>query len=179
MDERLIEVQDRFVDGIARVSELMGFSDAMGRIYGLLYLNPGPLSLDDICDRLSLTKGTVSLYLSQLEDKGVISRVSVRNTRKKYYEIKSDVWKVMSDNLQQRFREKLDISLSTADTTIELVEKNLSEMELEERNKASLMLQRLTVFKEFNLKVLKFFEVFLSEDKPEDRKEIRKIHIGG
>jgi len=48
MDEEITKIQDKFVDSIARTGELMGFSEAMSRIYGLLYISPLPLSLDDI-----------------------------------------------------------------------------------------------------------------------------------
>ncbi len=178
MDKNLEEAQDRFIEGIARISELMGFSDGMGRIYGYLYMSPLPLSLDDICERLSLTKGTVSLYLKQMEERNIIRRVRVRNNRKKFYEIIPDIHQVMSAIFQERLKKKIEVVLSTLDSSMELVEKSLPELELEERNQASLIFHRLSVFKDFSSKAFKLMTYIHSEIKePDDFEKIKKIDI--
>jgi DNA-binding transcriptional regulator GbsR (MarR family) len=178
MEEKLREAQDKFINGIARVTELMGLSDATGRIYGFLYMSPLPVSLDDICERLSLTKGTVSLYLRQMEDKNLIKRTWVGNTRKKFYEVRTDLWEVMVENFQQKFKKRFDVTLATVDDSMRLIEESLGEVEEEERHKALLIINRLAVLKEFHLKGIKFLETFLLEKGNLD-KEIRKIDIKG
>ena len=176
--EKIREAQDKFVDGISRVSELMGFSDAMGRIYGLLYMSALPLSLDDICERLGLTKGTVSLYLKQLEERDIIRRVKVRNSRKKFYELRPDFDKVIHGIFRERLKKKMEIIQSTLDETIELVEEIFPELDANERNRADLIYHRLTVFKDFSLHVFKLMEYLHGDDKKEDIiDKIKRIEI--
>ena len=180
MDKKLAEAQDSFIEGISRISEFMGFSDGMGRIYGLLYMSAVPLSLDDICDRLALTKGTVSLYLKQMEERNIIRKAPVRKTRKKYYEIRPDFEDSLKEIFQERFKKRMEVILSTARKSISLIDEAMDELKEEEKEKALLMHHRLSHFKDFSLHILKFIQNFILEEKENNLfEEIKKIKIEG
>ncbi len=67
MHKSLIAVNDSTVAGLGRLARFFGFSDVMGRLYGTLLLSPTPLSLDDLADRLEISKGSVSMNMRALE----------------------------------------------------------------------------------------------------------------
>lgn len=159
MDEEIIKIQDKFVNSIARTGELMGFSEAMSRIYGLLYISPLPLSLDDICERLSLTKGTVSLYLKHLEERDLIGRAYIKKSRKKYYEIRHDLWHVIREEFRNKAKQKLDLTLQTVEKSRKILEESLSETDEEKRKDTEIILDRLCIFENFNVKALKFLQL--------------------
>ena len=50
MNENLIAVQDSTVAGLGRLAGFFGFSEVMGRLYGIVLLSPEPLSLDDLAE---------------------------------------------------------------------------------------------------------------------------------
>jgi DNA-binding transcriptional regulator GbsR (MarR family) len=159
MDEKIINIQDKFINSIARTGELMGFSEAMSRIYGLLYISPLPVSLDDICERLSLTKGTVSLYLKHLEERDLIGRAYVKKSRKKYYDIRHDLWHVLREEFRNKAQQKLNITLQAAEKSRKCLEESFEEMDEEKRKDTELIIDRLSTFEEFNLKALKFVKL--------------------
>ncbi len=74
MNENFQKAQDICIEHAAQISDLFGLSDGMARILALLYLSPEPVSIPVICEKLSLTKGTVSLYLRLLEERKIIAR---------------------------------------------------------------------------------------------------------
>jgi DNA-binding transcriptional regulator GbsR (MarR family) len=111
--ERLQGVEDRFVDLWDNMSTLWGISPTMARIHGLLYISGAALSMDDIMDRLAISRGNVSMNLSKLVEWGLVRRVHKRGDRRDYYESLSDVWEMFTLVANQRKRREIDPILST------------------------------------------------------------------
>lgn len=62
------QVVDYFCDGV----KLLGLPKSVGEIYGLLFITPEPLSLDDLVTRLSISKGSASQGLRTLRELGAV-----------------------------------------------------------------------------------------------------------
>lgn len=124
MSVPLNTVRDDFLLAMGRISDFWGFNKAMGHIYAVLYLNPGPLSLDDIAASLNMSKGNVSLNVRSLERWGLIKRVSQMGDRKDYYEAESDFWRIVRDIIRERDKKEFDQALATVSTCLENVGQN-------------------------------------------------------
>jgi HTH-type transcriptional regulator, glycine betaine synthesis regulator len=121
MADSLNTVRDDFLLAMGRISDFWGFNKAMGLIYGILYLNSGPLSLDEIAASLNMSKGNVSLNVRSLERWGLIKKVSQKNDRKDYYEAESDFWKMARGIIRERDKKEFDQALVTVSTCLENV----------------------------------------------------------
>src|ERR1700732_2484475 len=110
---RLQQVEDDFVDLWDTMSSLWGISPTMARIHGLLYITGEALSMDDIMERLGISRGNVSMNLSKLVEWGLVRRVHRRGDRKEYYESLSDVWEMFTLVANQRQRREIDPILNT------------------------------------------------------------------
>src|SRR2546425_8293190 len=113
LGQRLQEVEDQFVDLWRTMSSLWGISPTMARIHGLLYISGAALSMDDIMERLGISRGNVSMNLSKLVEWGLVRRVHKRGDRKEYYESLSDVWEMFTLVANQRKRREIDPIIST------------------------------------------------------------------
>jgi DNA-binding transcriptional regulator GbsR (MarR family) len=110
---RLSQVEDQFVDLWDTMSRLWGISSTMARIHGLLYITGAALSMDDIMERLAISRGNVSMNLSKLVEWGLVRRVHKRGDRRDYYESLSDVWEMFTLVGNQRKRREIDPILTT------------------------------------------------------------------
>ena len=110
---RLQEVEDQFVDLWRTMSSLWGISPTMAQIHGLLYISGAALSMDDIMDRLGISRGNVSMNLSKLVEWGLVRRVHKRGERRDYYESLNDVWEMFTLVATQRKRREIDPILNT------------------------------------------------------------------
>lgn len=54
----------------------------MGQLYGLLYLSPKPLTLDEMAESLSISKGNVSINIRALERWNMVKTVGAKVTGK-------------------------------------------------------------------------------------------------
>ncbi len=113
LKHRLEEVEDQFVELWGAMSSLWGISPTMARIHGLLYLSGAALSMDDIMERLAISRGNVSMNLSKLVEWGLVRRVHKRGDRREYYESLNDVWEMFTLVAAQRKRREIDPILTT------------------------------------------------------------------
>ncbi len=111
--QRLQHVQDEFVELWNNMGSLWGISPTMARIHGLLYITGAALSMDDIMEKLGISRGNVSMNLSKLVEWGLVRRVHKRGDRKDYYESLSDVWEMFTLVANQRKRREIDPILTT------------------------------------------------------------------
>jgi DNA-binding transcriptional regulator GbsR (MarR family) len=111
-------VQGIFVDGIGAAAATSGvLSQAQGRIFGLLYLQPQPLSLDEIAAELEQSKSNVSIQIRGLVDWHLVRQTRIAGSRKDHYEAATDFWRVMQEIMERRFRWNLRQVVMAAEET--------------------------------------------------------------
>jgi len=94
-----------FVDGIGAAAATSGIlTQLQGRIFGLLYLQPRPLALDQIAGELEQSKSNISINIRGLVDWHLVRRTHVAGSRKDHYEAATDFWRVMKEIMERRFR---------------------------------------------------------------------------
>jgi HTH-type transcriptional regulator, glycine betaine synthesis regulator len=112
MSSSIEEIRDGVIDAIGRITEFWGFSRIMGQLYGVLYLATDPLTLDDMVQELSVSKGNVSINIRALERWNMVRPVWVKGDRKDYYEAETDFWKIVRGVLREREKKEFDQALS-------------------------------------------------------------------
>lgn len=109
----LDRVQQEFVDLWRGMSTLWGISPTMAQLHGLLFITGELLSMDDLMERLGISRGNVSMNLARLVEWGLVRRVHRRGDRREYYEALGDVWEMFALVAAQRKRREVDPMLST------------------------------------------------------------------
>ncbi|TMB01096.1 MAG: hypothetical protein E6J70_08870 [Deltaproteobacteria bacterium] len=94
-----------FVDGMGAAAATSGILNQLqGRIFGLLYLQPHPLSLEEIATDLEQSKSNISVNIRGLVDWHLVRRTRIAGSRKDHYEAAADFWRVMQEIMERRFR---------------------------------------------------------------------------
>jgi DNA-binding transcriptional regulator GbsR (MarR family) len=107
-----------FVDGVGAGAAPSGLvTQLQGRIFGLLYLSPEPMSLDDIAAAVQQSKSNISTTMRGLLEWHLVRRVAVPGSRKDHYEAATDFWRVMQEIFERRFRWMVRQVLATVDET--------------------------------------------------------------
>jgi DNA-binding transcriptional regulator GbsR (MarR family) len=105
------ESQERFVDAWGAMGALWGINRSVARVHALLMGSEGPVSLDEIAERLSISKGNASMSLRELRGWGVIRPAQVPGDRRDFYVTEPDVWVMFFRILQERKRREFDPAL--------------------------------------------------------------------
>ena len=113
MSRDIDRIKDNFIDGMGRISKFWGFSRLMGQLYGLLYLSPKPMTLDQLAEGLMVSKGSVSTNIRAIERWGMVEKVWVKADRKDYYRAETKFMDIVVKILEEREKKEFDAALRT------------------------------------------------------------------
>lgn len=131
MNPELDSAREHFIQGISRIAHFWGLPKAVGAIYGAIYLSPTPITLDELVEQVSISKGAVSTNVRSLERLRMIHKQFKMGDRKDYYVAETDFWKIIKDILREREKNEFDVALRTVSDSLEIVQKaNLKSSEL-------------------------------------------------
>lgn len=163
MNENFLAAQDICIEHAAQVSGLLGLSDGMARILALLYMSPEPISIPVICEKLSLTKGTVSLYLRLLQERKIIARAwSKRQGRQKFYEMNPRLWADFLEDVRTKARRRFEITQDAIERSLQTIRKGEREYCGEDRLASRLLIERLERIREMNNISRSVLDLFLA-----------------
>jgi DNA-binding transcriptional regulator GbsR (MarR family) len=113
-------VREFFADGV----KVLGLPKSVGEIYGSLFISKMPLSLDDLGERLGISKGSGRQGLKMLRTLGAVIEVDGIEGRKVFYEADVDLKSLVGGFI----REEIRPHLSSAKVKIRLIDEcNVSE----------------------------------------------------
>jgi DNA-binding transcriptional regulator GbsR (MarR family) len=116
--------RQEMVETCGRLCQWVGMPRSMGQIYGLLYLTPQPLSLDEIADWLGLSKASVSIGTRHLISLHAIRQVWVPGVRRDHFEVQADLNEVLRANYSQFFKPKLEKSQRKVEALLEALKED-------------------------------------------------------
>lgn len=118
MPQTLAKIKRDFVEGLSQISRFWGFPKGMGAIFGVLYLSPTPLPLDQIVQETGLTKGAVSTEIRALARMGLVHRSTKLGDRKDYYSAETDFYAAIRSILQERQNSEFDRAVRSVMDTL-------------------------------------------------------------
>lgn len=140
------EIREGLMEAMGRITAFWGFSKIMGQLYGLLYLSPKPLTLDEMSESLSISKGNVSINIRALERWNMVKTVWVKGDRKDYYEAEPDFWKIVKGVLREREKKEFDLAL---DSVSKLLHKSEAAQKLSKNVETAFAIERLKKLEDF------------------------------
>ena len=100
-------------DAVGALMELWGFRRQLGRVWAVLYLSDRPLAAPELCARLGISTGLLSMSLAELRRWGVVRSVEIAGDRKEHFEAETNVWKLVSRVLREREKRAVESALAT------------------------------------------------------------------
>ena len=116
MSNKLEQAQDKFLESIGRICDSFGLNKFIAQLYAILYLSDKPLSLDEIVEKLRVSKGSVSINIRVLEKWGAVRNIWVKGSRKDYYEAELDLKKLFTTRVKSFAQNRIsEVSTMTDD----------------------------------------------------------------
>lgn len=118
-------VRQRFDEGVigvfADLAELFGNPRSYGTIYGLLFVSPRPMTLEEVAVRLSISQGSTSQGLRQLESFGAVIREKSAEQRYSLYRAKLEMKVLIAGFLRERVIPRLESTSERVEQLRELI----------------------------------------------------------
>jgi len=117
------EAREEVVQALERSAEVYGLNQSYGRLYGVLFFENEPLSLDELVEESGYAKSTVSTAMQKMSRLHLVHRRSIPGEGKKaFYEAETDFWRVIQQFLQHEVRREVDIMTRALDSAAERLE---------------------------------------------------------
>lgn len=104
---------DRFIESWGTLGGLWGINRSTARIQALLLVSDEPLQLDQIAERLAISRGNASMSLKELCAWGVVQRTNQHGDRRDYFSAEQDIWLMLFRIARERKRREFDPALSS------------------------------------------------------------------
>ena len=138
-------VHNSMLDGLGQLSDYFGFGKVMGQIYAAMLLSDRPLCLDDLVERLDISKANASMNMHTLENMGMVRQVLVRGSsgRRKFYEAETDFWQIITNMLKGREMRDVDRAIGVMEDNIQRLTNEMQGMNTQDRELAQLYIDRI------------------------------------
>jgi DNA-binding transcriptional regulator GbsR (MarR family) len=130
---RLNPLETEVIDFFVQLSRLLGQPRSLAEIYGLLFISGRPLAMDDLIERLQLSKGSASQGLKFLRNIGAVRMVYVAGERRVHYEAVAEL-----RNLATRFlRDHIVPHLDNGQARLERIAEMVKQLPAEQRGRVN------------------------------------------
>jgi DNA-binding transcriptional regulator GbsR (MarR family) len=148
-DKNLQSVHDSMLEGLGQLASYFGFNKMMGQLFGTLMLSREPLSLDDLMNRLGISKASVSTNMRTLEHMGIVREAWVKDDRRKYYRVESNFWRILTNVLTSRELRDVNQALQVLSDSATHLREAKADMGEEEQRMAEFYIERIDQLQDF------------------------------
>jgi DNA-binding transcriptional regulator GbsR (MarR family) len=107
--DRLEKARERIIETIAQNIHLYGLTPSAGRQYGTMYFHNEPLTLDDMTEKLGMSKTSMSTSVRALSDLKLVERAWKRGVRKDLYQVSDDWYQSFIDLFSIKWRRAVSL----------------------------------------------------------------------
>ncbi len=108
MAPTLSELEQEVIDIFVRTAGVLNLPRSVGELYGLLFISPEPLCINDCMKKLNISKGSTSQGLKILRSFGAVKTVYVPGDRRDYFEAESALRKIVTGFVNEQVRPHLE-----------------------------------------------------------------------
>ena len=113
MPSALEQSQQLFIRRWGEMAGYWGINRTMAETHALLYVSERALCMDEIMERLQISRGSVSINLRQLLAWDLVRRVHKPGDRKEYFEAETDTWQMFGAITRHRRRREVEPIIDT------------------------------------------------------------------
>jgi DNA-binding transcriptional regulator GbsR (MarR family) len=137
MNEQLI---DQFIETWGAMGNSWGVNNSVARVHGLLIITDKAWCIDEIVERLQISKSNVSTSLKELRSWNVIKKIFQPGDRKEYFICEPNAWEMLFNIMRQRKQREFDPILASVAETCNLAKDNSDGIAVERLDQMKSML---------------------------------------
>lgn len=109
---KLLGTRRRVVESIGKNMDLYGITLSIGHLYGNMYFNQEPATLDEMGETMGMSKTSMSTGMRTLHDLKMINKVWGKGSRKDLYEVEPDWHQNFADFFSIKWRKAVEQNMN-------------------------------------------------------------------
>jgi len=153
----LTELEVEAIEMFINFLRLIGLPKSVGEIYGLLFVAPRPMAMDEIVGRLEISLGAASQGLKLLRSFGAVRVVYERGDRRDHYVADLELSRFATVFIKEELQPRIDMAMER----LQRMEQSLAGLPPKERRATKRRLERLKHWLNKGQKILPWLVRFM------------------
>ena len=153
----LTELEVEAIEMFINFLRLIGLPKSVGEIYGLLFVAPRPMAMDEVMDRLGISLGAASQGLKLLRSFGAVRVVYERGERRDHYVADLELSRFATTFIKDELQPRIDMAAQR----IRRMEESLADLPAKERRATRERIDRLKHWLDKGRKILPWLIRFM------------------
>jgi len=124
---KVTKAKDKVINAMAETMDLYGVTSSVGRLYGTLYFQRVPMTLDEMKDELGMSKPSMSMAVRSLLEMKVVQKVWQKGNRKDLYVAEKDFFKFFQVFFTDKWRREIEVNLHAINDALLEIEASLED----------------------------------------------------
>ncbi len=154
------ELREKVIDAIANTMDLYGVNHSFGQLYGIMYFEDRPMTLEEMKTSMNMSKSNMSYAVRSLTESQMIYKLEEKQERKDLYWAETDFFRTFQNFFGAKLQREIDVMEESLQEAIPGLSKIiLAEATLpEEREKALQDLHKLQHAERYYMWLQKFVD---------------------
>nr|WP_166243437.1 transcriptional regulator [Paenibacillus turpanensis] len=137
----LEELKQEIIEAIAETMDLYGATPSVGQLYGVMFFEDKPMTLEEMKTMMSMSKSSMSYAVRTLMDSRMVHKLEEKQERKDLYVAEHDFYKAFQSFFTTKLQREIDVMTAAVHRVLPAVRDMILSLETseEERNKALLI----------------------------------------
>lgn len=112
------QLRAEIIDSIAQTMDLYGVNHSFGELYGIMYFEDRPMTLEEMKDSMNMSKSNMSYAVRSLVQSRMITKLDDKRDRRDQYQAETDYFKTFQNFFGSRLQREIDVMTSSLEEVI-------------------------------------------------------------
>lgn len=107
------ELRKKVIESIATTMDLYGVNHSFGQLYGIMYFEDRPMTLEEMKDYMQMSKSNMSYAVRSLTESKMIYKLDEKKDRKDQYVAETDFFRTFRNFFGAKLQREVDVMLGS------------------------------------------------------------------
>ncbi|REE86523.1 DNA-binding transcriptional regulator GbsR (MarR family) [Paenibacillus taihuensis] len=129
------EIRVKVIDAIAQTMDLYGVNYSFGQLYGILFFEDRPMTLEEMQTSMNMSKSNMSYAVRSLTDSKMVSKLDEKAGRQDLYAAETDFFKAFQLFFASKLQREIDVMTAAIKPVIEPLSETILALETSEEER--------------------------------------------
>lgn len=120
--QRLDKVRADVTHEIAKTMDLYGATPSMGELYGVMFFEGVPMTLDEMKEHLGMSKSSMSYAVRNLMASKMVTKLQEKENRRELYQVEENFYKCFQNFFTTKLQREIDLMSEALDEALPQVQ---------------------------------------------------------
>ncbi|WP_328802970.1 GbsR/MarR family transcriptional regulator [Saccharibacillus alkalitolerans] len=107
------ELREKVIEAIATTMDLYGVNHSFGQLYGIMYFEDRPMTLEEMKDYMNMSKSNMSYAVRSLTESQMIYKLDEKKDRRDQYVAETDFFRTFRNFFGAKLQREVDVMLAS------------------------------------------------------------------